>query len=118
MSTKADGSLLFTPNNREARRYRRAVDVVVLLAAFWSFCFSLYFFALIRCLCHATFLVLFIVFLLSYTYKYSWFTTLPVRRCLRNQSRSCRRFLRHHHSIRRHSPVRPHHRGRSAGYCP
>src|SRR5947209_7399414 len=67
MLTKADGSLLFTPNNREARRYRRAVDVVVLLAAFWSFCFSLYFFVLIRCLCHAAFLVLFIVFLLSYS---------------------------------------------------
>ena len=51
---------------QEARRYRRAGDVVTeALPAFCAFCFSLCFLAFARCLCQATFLVLFMVVLLS-----------------------------------------------------
>ena len=62
----------YTYKKREARHYRRAVDVVEVLAlTLGVLCFSLYFFALMRCLCQATFFVLFIVtfsFLLSLLY--------------------------------------------------
>lgn len=57
-----EGELLIAPRaNRKRGDYRRAGDVAAVLLVFCALRFSSYFLALIRCLRHATRLVLFIL---------------------------------------------------------